>query len=346
MNKELTNFIKELKINFKPQKTDTTIPVTCWSEKDLLNDKVVDAFVIIFKTRGCSWALESGCSMCGYFNDSVWSDVSDEEILQQFESALKRYNGEKFVKIFTSGSFLDDKEIKSSVREKILKKLYETAEKVSVESRPEYITNKSIEKIKKIVDLKIFEIGIGLETADDYIRKNNINKGFTFNDYKKATDIMNKHNIKIKTYVLVKPPFLSEKQAINDSIGTIEKINNITDIVSLNPVNVQRNTLVNFLWKREQYRSPWLFSVVQILIEGKKILGDKRIKCDIVGGGNIRGAHNCGECDKDYLQAISDFSLKQDTSVFNNLKCTCKDKWFDQLDLEEFGFGSLVKMYE
>ena len=346
MEKELANFIKEQKINFKPKKTNKSIPVSCWSEKEILNNKIIDSFVIIFKTLGCSWALKSGCSMCGYFNDSLWSNISDKELLQQFEFALKKYKGEKFVKIFTSGSFLDEKEIKPTVREKILKKLYKTAEKVSVESRPEYITNKKLEKIKKIIGLKIFEIGIGLETADDDIRKYNINKGFTFNDYKKATEIMKKYNIKIKTYVLVKPPFLSEKKAINDTINTIKKIKNITDIISLNPINIQSNTLVNYLWKREQYRPSWLFSIVQILIEGKKIMGEKRIKCDIVGGGSNRGAHNCDECNKNYLQAISDFSLKQDINVFNNLKCDCKEKWFDQLDLEEIGFGSLTKMYE
>ncbi len=341
MNKELTDFIIKQKKKFKPQKTDKTTPVNCWSEKELLNDEIVNAFVIILKTRGCSWAHKSGCSMCGYFNDSIWSIVTDKELLQQFEFALKKYKGEKFVKIFTSGSFLDDKEIHPIIREKILKKLYETAEKISVESRPEYITNESINKIKKIEGLKIFEIGIGLETADDNIRTNNINKGFTFNDYKKAADIMKKYNVKIKTYVLVKPPFLSEKQAINDAIKTIKKIKNITDIVSLNPVNIQKNTVVNYLWKHKQYRPSWLFSIVKILIESKKILGIKRIKCDLVGGGNIRGAHNCGECDKEYLQAISDFSIKQDINVFNNLKCSCYDKWLDQLDLEDMSFGSL-----
>lgn len=345
MNKELTKHIKELKINFKPNKTDKNTPVSCWSEKDLLNDKVVDVFIIIFKTRGCSWTLKSGCSMCGYFNDSILSEVSDEELLKQFEYTLKKYKEEKFVKIFTSGSFLDDKEISPNIRQKILKKLYETAEKISVESRPEYITNKSIENIKTIIDSKIFEIGIGLETADDLIRKNNINKGFTFNEYKKATNIMKKHNIKIKTYVLVKPPFLTEEQAIKDAVNTIEKIKNITDIVSLNPVNIQKNTIVNYLWKREQYRPPWLYSVVQILIEGKKTLGDKIIKCDIVAGGNIRGAHNCGMCDGDYLQAISNFSLKQNINVFNNLKCSCNDKWLDQINLENLGFGSLTNFY-
>ncbi len=345
MNKVLTNYIKELKIGFKPKKTDIKIPVSCWSEKDLLNDKIVDAFIIILKTRGCSWALKSGCSMCGYFNDSVWSEVTDKELLQQFEFAMNRYRNEKLVKIFTSGSFLDDMEINQIIRQKILKKLYETAEKLSVESRPEYITNKTIENIKKVIDSKIFEIGIGLETSDDTIRKNNINKGFTFKDYIKATKVLKKNNINIKTYVLVKPPLLTEKQAINDTINTIEKIKNITDIISLNPVNIQKNTLVNYLWKRGQYRPPWLFSIIQILEEGKKILRDKIIKCDIVAGGTTRGAHNCTKCDKDYLRAISDFSLKQNINVFKNIECNCSEKWLDQIDLEDLSFGSFTNIY-
>jgi radical SAM enzyme (TIGR01210 family) len=145
--------------------------------------------------------------------------------------------------------------------------------------------------------------------------------------------------------VLVKPPLLTEKQAINDTLNTIEKIKNITDIISLNPVNIQKNTLVNYLWKRGRYRPPWLFSIVQILVEGKKILGDKIIKCDIVAGGSTRGVHNCTECDEDYLRAISDFSLKQNINVFKNIKCDCNDKWLDQKDLEDLSYGSFTNIY-
>jgi radical SAM enzyme (TIGR01210 family) len=341
MNKQLAKSIKELKQDFSPKIINPTKPVSCWSEKDILNNKVVDAFVIIFKTKGCSWAHESGCSMCGYFNDSLWKDVSDKDILAQFEYALTKYKNEKFVKIFTSGSFFDDKEIKPKIREKILTKLFETAEKVSIESRPEYLTDKNLINFKN----KILEVGVGLETADDSIREDCINKGFSFNDYKKAAKTLKKHNISLKTYVLVKPPFLTEKQAIDDAIQTIEKIKDITDVVSLNPVNVQRNTYVNYLWRRQQYRPPWLFSIVEILTEGKRILGDKIIKSDIAGGGSIRGAHNCKECDKKYLKAVSNFSLIQDVRTFKDLDCSCKDKWMDQLDLEDLGFGSLVNMY-
>ena len=331
--KEIAEFCKHLKENYKPRETSFTKPVSCWSEKDLLEKEIVDTFVIIFKTKGCSWALESGCSMCGYFNDSAWRDITNKDLLSQFEVAMEKYKGERFVKIFTSGSFLDDQEIPAVVQKKILKKLYETADKVSVESRPEYITAEKISEIKDLYKNKIFEIGIGLETADDEIREKIINKGFTFNEYKKATDVMKKNNVKIKTYVLIKPPFLSEKQAIEDAIKTVEKIKNITDIVSFNPVNIQRNTVVNYLWQRKMYRPPWLFSLVEILKKSKEIAKDVRIKCDIVGGGNIRGAHNCRECDKQFLKAISDFSLSQDARVFDDLRCSCHDKWLDQLDI-------------
>lgn len=342
---DIAEFCKSLKENYKPKKTNFTKPVSAWSEKDLLEKEVVDTFVIIFKTKGCSWALESGCSMCGYFNDSAFEDISGKDLLSQFENAMQKYNGERFVKIFTSGSFLDEKEIPVNVRKKILKKLYETADKVSVESRPEYITNESLSKIKDLYKNKIFEIGIGLETADNFIREKIINKGFTFDDYTKAADIMKKNNVKLKTYVLIKPPFLSEKQAIEDSLETVEKIKDITDIVSFNPVNVQRNTYVRYLWNRKMYRPPWLFSIIEILEKSKKIAPNVRIKCDIVGGGNIRGAHNCRKCDKQFLKSISDFSLAQDTKIFKNLKCNCSEKWHDQLEIEELGFGSHVNMY-
>ena len=342
---ELAAFCRELKKDFKPKIKNPKQPISFWSEKDILDDQVVDAFVIILRTQGCTWAQKSGCTMCGYFNDSLWENVSDKDLMTQFETAMETYNDEKIVKIFTSGSFLDDKEIKPNVRKQIFKTLYETVEKVSVESRPEYISDQKLSKIREISKSKIFEIGIGLETANDHIRESYLNKGFKFDDYKKATKTVKKHDVKLKTYVLIKPPFLTEKESIDDALQTVEKIKNITDTISFNPVNVQRNTLVSLLWNRKMYRPPWLFSVVEILKKSKNIIDDVLLKCDIAGGGSIRGAHNCKNCDKMYLKSIQNFSLYQDVSVFENLDCICREKWLDQLDIEDLGFGSLVNMY-
>ena len=344
--KEIAKLSRDLKKNFKPRKKNFSRPVASWTEKDILKGKIVDTLVIIFRTRGCTWAYKSGCSMCGYFNDSAWEKVSDEELISQFNIAMEKFKDQKFVKIFNSGSFLDEKEISKNVRDKILKDLSTKVEKVSFESRPEYITNESIKDIKDILKDKVIEIGIGLETADDEIRKNCINKGFTFKDFKKSVDILKKNNIRLKTYVLIKPPFLTEKESINDAIDTVKKIKDFTDVISFNPCNVQKKTVVEYLWKKNIYRPPWLFSVVKILKESKKIVDENvRLKCDVAGGGSIRGAHNCKDCDKKYLKKISKFSLNQDPNLFEKLDCNCKNEWLDQLDLENLGFGSLIDMY-
>ena len=342
---ELANFCKNLKKDFTPKIQDSTLPVNCWSEKDVFKDKIVDTFVIIFRTRGCKWSLKSGCTICGYHNDSIWNYVTEEDLLKQFEASMKKYNGEKFVKIFNSGSFLDDSEVKPGVRLDILSRLAKNADKISIESRPEYITKDKLLDVKDAIKFKTFEVGIGLETANDLVREHAINKGFTFNDFKTATDVLKNTNCQIKTYIIVKPPFLTEKESIEDSIDTVHRIKDITDIISINPINVQRNTLVEYLWRRNQYCPPWLWSIVEILKECKKIVVKKRIKCDIVGGGSYRGANNCRNCNDRVLEAISSFSINQEVRIFEDLKCECYEKWLDQLDIEKFGFGSLTCMY-
>jgi len=339
---DLDKFCKSLKENFTPKIRDPTKPVRFWSEKDIVDGNLIDAYVIIFRTSGCSWARGSGCSMCGYFNDSLWQKINDKNLLTQLDIALKNYSGEKFVKIFTSGSFFDDKEIPAIVRKKILNKIFISAEKISVESRPEFITNKKLENLIDIVQDKSFEISIGLETANDYVRKNAINKGFTFNDYKEAVDILKKFKFKLKTYLLIKPPFLTEKESIIDCNESFNKIKNISDTISFNPTNVQKNTVVEYLWKRNQFRPSWLWSVIDILKSCKNKKKSLLIKCDVAGGGKERGAHNCRKCDGDFLKKISDFSLSQDFDILDDLDCDCKEKWLDQIDIEDLTFGSIV----
>ena len=338
---EIATFCYSFKKDFTPRVQDARQPVRCWSEKDVLNGKVVDVYVIILRTRGCSWAITSGCTMCGYFNDSMFTAVSEEDLRSQFEKAMQNYKGEKIVKLFTSGSFLDPHEIPVPVRHEILSTLTEQVEKITVESRPEYISEKSLVDIQKIVSPKEFEIGIGLETSNDLVREKAINKGFTFHDYKKAATLLKKHQTNVKTYVLMKPPFLTEKESLDDCIRTTKDIAPYTDLVSLNPTNVQRHTVVEYLWKRNQYRPPWLWSIVEFLQQSKNIT-DAFVKCDVVSGGSMRGAHNCGICDRKVLNAIENFSLSQKQDALNNLTCDCKEKWFDQLDLENLSFGSLV----
>ncbi len=339
---ELARYCKNIKKDFSPKITDSKEPVKYWSEFDILDNKKVNAFVIILRTRGCAWSIKSGCAMCGYFNDSLFQNIDYNDIIIQLEKAMKKYNGEKIIKIFNSGSFFDDNEINPKIRLKILKILSEKTDKISVESRPEYINDNKLSKIYDVVNTKEFEIGIGLETSNDIIRQYSINKGFQFSQYAKAVKIIRNYKFKIKTYLLLKPPFLTEEEAIIDNISTIKKIKKNTDTVSLNPTNIQRNTYVEYLWKRNQYTPPWIWSINEVLIKGKKIIGEKRIKSDVAGGGSYRGPHNCGKCDNRILDNISIFSLNQDVEQLKDNNCECYEKWLDQIDIEKFCFGSQI----
>ena len=106
--------------------------ISTWTEKDVLDGAVVDAWVIIFRTRGCYWARKSGCSMCGYVND-VAVEVAPEDLAVQLEKVLPRHAGQRFVKVYTSGNFFDEHEVYPEVRRKILKELGARCEKVLVE---------------------------------------------------------------------------------------------------------------------------------------------------------------------------------------------------------------------
>ncbi len=326
MKQNIAKIIKE--IRERAERTNKRGLIGAWREKDRLNGKIVDSFVIIFRTRGCRWAQVSGCSMCGYYNDTS-PDITNEDLVKQLESSLEKYNGEKLVKIYTSGSFLDDGEIPKKIQKKIIES-YESSDRIIIESRPEFVNGK-IEFLKNYENIMV---ALGLESANDETLIYRINKGFRVKDYVNAAKILNENAIPVKTYILLKPPFMSEKMAIEESIYSINFASNYSEIISLNPMNIQRYTLVEYLWKRGEYRAPWLWSVVEILKRTHNLKNE--IVSYPTAGGKIRGAHNCGKCDSEVLKAIYDFSLTQDIGKIENLNCECRERWMKIIEYEDF----------
>jgi radical SAM enzyme (TIGR01210 family) len=141
----------------------------------------------------------------------------------------------------------------------------------------------------------------------------------------------------VRTYVLLKPPFLTEAEAIADSIATINYASKVSDTVSLNPVNVQKGTLVEKMWRNWSYRPPWLWSVLEVL---KASSGRaKRLVCEPTGGGRERGAHNCGKCDDAILSSIKAFSESQDPSRLGWPECSCREIWSGAKEIEGYAMG-------
>ncbi len=311
---------------------DRTDLITTWTEEELHGGEVKDVFSVIFRTRGCSWSYESGCSMCGYYT-ATNPDITEDDLNDQLNDALERYTGEDIVKIYTSGSFLDTGEVSFELGLNILGSF--DAQKILIESRPEYVEEGELERYEEKAEE--LEVAIGLESANDFVLEHCINKGFTFEDYREAAETIKNVGARSRTYLLFKPPFLTELEAMDDISDSIKKIEGLTDMISINPVNVQRGSLVDWLHKRKLYRPPWLWSLVEVL---RKLDTDATVVSSKAGLGTRRGCHNCEDCNENIIEMIEEFNLTQDPDVFNPLKekniCDCRETWKKEKELEPF----------
>ncbi|MFW9919828.1 MAG: archaeosine biosynthesis radical SAM protein RaSEA [Candidatus Thorarchaeota archaeon] len=323
---------------------DLSRPAAAWVTTSIIGSSQGAALSIVLTTVGCGHARgdSGGCTMCSYLLDGTEKAPSSDQLLKQFQYAMTKIDDKESplsVKLYTSGSFLDKEEVPVEVRNRILDILSkdDRIAEVVIESRPEYVTPENMGNLRESLGNRRIEIGIGLESSNDSIRDLCINKGFTLQEFQNAVSIAKEYAIGIRAYILLKPPFLSEKNAIEDATRTIQECEFLgVSTVSVNPVNVQKFTLVERLWERGDYRPPWLWSLVEVLKQSRNSLSSAiNIVCDPVASGKQRGVHNCGKCDPDITNAIRRFSLSQKLDEFNNLSCGCRHRWEHILQHEE-----------
>ncbi|MCX6796132.1 MAG: hypothetical protein NTW06_01395, partial [Candidatus Falkowbacteria bacterium] len=160
----------------------------------------------------------------------------------------------------------------------------------------------------------------------DQIREQNINKGFTRQAYEEAVKLLEKEGLIPCTYVLLKPLGLSEKEAIAETVKTIEWASSKgSKQILLQAAFVQEGTALAKAYKKGQYRPPWLWSVMDILSRLSK-------KYDISLGHfddyppPIATAHNCGQCDNE-INAIFEEYRRTNRLPSQFPQCDCYAKW-------------------
>ncbi|MFW5963649.1 MAG: archaeosine biosynthesis radical SAM protein RaSEA [Natronomonas sp.] len=310
---------------------DPTEPTRVWLDEDNTPDGVVQSLTIILNTGGCRWARAGGCTMCGYVAESVeGGSVGHENLMTQIQHCLdheaENADGETaaLIKIYTSGSFLDEREVPAETRRAIAE-TFADRDRIVVESLPDFVDR---EKLGDFTEQGLeTDVAIGLETATDRVRHDAVNKYFDFSEFEAACEEALAAGAGVKAYLLMKPPFLAESDAVEDMKRSVRRCSAVEGChtVSMNPCNVQRYTMVEELFHDGGYRPPWLWSVCEVLESTAQT--DAIVVSDPVGHGSDRGPHNCGECDDLVQRAIKDFDRRQDPSVFEEVSCECEATW-------------------
>jgi len=309
---------------------DASEPATVYKTPEILPDGThCTAATVIFRTRGCAWWWKSGCTFCGYFND-VRDDVTADDLFAQWDEAKLRlddFEGCSMVKVYTSGTFFEDRENPPEWQEAILKETHERGLHLVIEAQAQMCTP---EKIAWVAERHPgCTVAIGLEAYDDAVLRFHVNKGFSTKQWHRSIDMLRENGLRVKTYLLFKPPFMSEGDALELTSKWVSEVAPLSDDVSVNPMNIQRGTIVDRLYRNREYRPPWLWSLVEMLERTHDDIAESgaRIIVHPTAGGRPRGAHNCGSCDADVVAAIERYSVSADIREFADLDCQCRGVW-------------------
>ncbi len=317
----------------KRESWDAREPAVVYTTPERLPDgSHCQATTVIFRTRGCVWWWNSGCTFCGYFND-VRDDVELEDLMAQWEDAKQQTNdfeGSEVIKIYTSGTFFEDRENPPEWQEAILRETHERGLRLIVEARAEMCTPEKMAWVAERHPGCV--VAIGLEAYDNEVLKFHCNKGFSTKQWHRAVDTLRANKLEVKTYLLFKPPFMSEGDALHHCVEWIRQVSPLSDEVSVNPMNIQRNTIVDRLYRHREYRPPWLWSLVEMIRQVHPV--DGRLIVHPTAAGRVRGAHNCGKCDKDVAAAIERYSVSCDIDEFEGLSCECQNIWASEIRLD------------
>ncbi len=311
--------------------------------KGFLDGNEIKRLIVYLRSTGCQWMLDDengGCAMCGHLAGTTRGrKITAEEYEKQFQTIIAQidFSDIPMICVYNAGSFFNDNEISPEARKSIYDMINSIPQikHVIFESRPEYITEDKLQVLTKSILGRRIEIGMGLESSDEYIRQMCLNKGFKLIEFQNAIKLLKKYDVKSLSYVLLKPPFLGESVAIDDSVNTITwAFEQGIDVISLEPISVQKNTLIHLLYSMGDYRPPWIWSVLKVMVQVHD-MGLVRI-----GGFEFFPppevcTHNCSVCNEVCINAIEDYNATNDIKVIHDaldMDCiNCKHKWLNEL---------------
>lgn len=315
--------------------------------KEWLNGRIVKRAVIFSPViHGCEYRQKTGgCFPCGEVYGiglscrKVPAVVYLKPVIDQIiKWELKIDEPPEWICWYIEGSNLNPKEFPREALQQVLTLIstIQSVKRITIESRPEFVTEDVLDLLERIgMDGECeIEIGIGLESYNDVVRNYCFNKGFTWKSFKSSVErIKERDGLRSLSYVALKPPFLDEREAIEDAIETISKCFEIgVDAVSLELMSVQEFTILEYLWLKGLYTPPWLWSALHV---AKNIYdcGEFRI-----GGEpptyyppSMLSAHNCKKCTPKIWKMIRRYNETHNVRILESLTCECKSEWYNDI---------------
>ena len=193
-----------------------------------------------------------GCIFCG--ERGAGEHVNPEQtIVEEARAQLDHYERRKekggFVAYFQNFT-------NTYANPDTLKKIYNSAlisdriEAVSIATRPDCINEEIVQIIKDIPVKKVW-VELGLQTSSD-ITAERINRCYKTEEFTKAVELLNKHNIDVVVHIIVGLP----GETFEDFKNTIDFINkHKIQGIKIHSLYVMKNTQLEVYYNKSEYKT-------------------------------------------------------------------------------------------
>src|SRR6185436_19151729 len=126
------------------------------------------------------------------------------------------------IKLYNAGSFFDPDAVPPEDDEEIARTV-ERFDRVIVESHPAFLTGVHGDRCLRFRDRLSgrLEVAIGLETADPAVLAR-LNKRMTLESFARAADFLARHEIDLRVFILLKPPFAARDDYVEWACRSID----------------------------------------------------------------------------------------------------------------------------
>ena len=176
--------------------------------------EIVTVATVFLTNRECPWR----CLMCDLWRNTLTESVPAGAIPKQIEDALQRLGVARQIKLYNSGSFFDPKAIPLQDHAAIAERVA-GFERVIVECHPALVGETCINFNDRIAGR--LEVAMGLETAHPEILER-LNKRMSLRQFEQAARFLRKNDIDLRVFILVKPPFMEEEEALEWAARSLE----------------------------------------------------------------------------------------------------------------------------
>jgi radical SAM enzyme (TIGR01210 family) len=183
-------------------------PYAYFLEEERGADGKVEQVAAVFLTnRECPFR----CAMCDLWRNTFTESAPVGAIPRQIDFALKQLGQAKSVKLYNSGSFFDPRAVPPEDHAAIAIRVRHF-ERVIVECHPAFVGRHCV-AFRDLLKGRL-EIAMGLETAHPEILAK-LNKRMTLDDFAAAAGFLRRHEIDVRAFILVQPPFMKVEEAFH-----------------------------------------------------------------------------------------------------------------------------------